>query len=231
MRKISEKYFTLVTDIGTRKMMQAVHEGKKVNIVEFAVGDGNGDCKAPTVGATMLRNEVWRGEVNACRISKESENLLIVEGIISAEVGGFTIREMGIFDDEGDLIAICNTPDTAKVRIVDGTLSELKLQMEILLTNTESVNLELNPSVLTATKEDLEDMKKDLEDKMQNMSTAVAFNADIIVEAFNAVFGTNYHVEDEVPDTDSIPEHQVEEASGTNWSDGTSEEQAAETIK
>lgn len=200
--KISGKYFTLVTDTGTRKMMQAVHEGQKVNIVEFAVGDGNGEYQTPSAGATMLQNEVWRGKVNACRISKESENLLIVESIIPPEEGGFTVREMGVFDDEGDLIAVCNAPETAKVRIVDGVLSELKLQMEILLTNTGSVNLSLNPSVLTATKEDLEDMKEEMEDKMQNMSTAVAFNADMIVEAFNTVFGTDYHIGDGAADTE-----------------------------
>jgi phage-related tail fiber protein len=209
VRKISETYFTLVTDIGTRKMLHAVHEGKRVNIVEFAVGDGNGECRIPTAGAAALRNEVWRGKVNDCKISEESENILIVESIISAEIGGFTIREMGVFDDEGDLIAICNTPDTAKVCIVDGVVSELKLQMEIILTNTESVNLTIDPSILTATKDDLEIVKKELEDKMQNMSTAVAFNTDIIVEAFNAVYGTDYHIGDDTPETDTIPEQQV----------------------
>ena len=163
MRKISEKYFTLVTDIGTRKMMQAVHEGKKISIVEFAVGDGNGECKAPDAGATALRNEVWRGNVNGCRVSGESENVMVVESLIPADVGGFTIREMGVFDDEGDLIAVCNTPETAKVHIVDGVLSELTLQMEIILTNADSVNLTLAPGILMATKEDLEILRVKIE--------------------------------------------------------------------
>lgn len=163
MRKISEKYFTLVTDIGTRKMMQAVHEGKKISIVEFAVGDGNGECKVPDAGATVLRNEVWRGNVNGCRVSGESENVMVVESLIPADVGGFTIREMGVFDDEGDLIAVCNTPETAKVHIVDGVLSELTLQMEIILTNADSVNLTLAPGILMATKEDLEILRVKIE--------------------------------------------------------------------
>ena len=143
--------------------MQAVHEGKKINIVEFAVGDGNGECKAPAPEATALRNEVWRGNVNGCRVSEEAENVMIVESLISADVGGFTIREMGVFDDEGDLIAVCNTPETAKVHIVDGVVSELQLQMEIILTNTDSVNLTLNPGVLMATKEDLEILRVKIE--------------------------------------------------------------------
>lgn len=163
MRKISGKYFTLVTDIGTRKMMQAVHEGKKISIVEFAVGDGNGESTEPDAGAAALRNEVWRGNVNGCRISGESENVMVVESLIPADVGGFTIREMGVFDDEGDLIAVCNTPETAKVHIVDGVLSELTLQMEIILTNADSVHLTLNPGILMATKEDLEILKIKIE--------------------------------------------------------------------
>ena len=101
MRTISAEFYTLVTELGTRKMLKAVHDGKKVNIVEFAVGDGNGQAVQPAVDATALTHEVWRGKVNDCSISKESENVLIVESIISAEIGGFTIREMGIFDDEG----------------------------------------------------------------------------------------------------------------------------------
>lgn len=210
MRKISDKYFTLVTDVGTRKMMQAVHEGKKINIVEFAVGDGNGECKKLTTEATVLQNEVWRGNVNDCRISTESENILIVESLISAEVGGFTIREMGVFDDEGDLIAICNTPETAKVCIVDGVLSELKLQMEIILTNTDSVNLMLDPSVLIATKEDLANLKKEVEDQMRNASITEAFNKNTIVAAFNMVFDTEYHIKDDTLATDMVTADQVE---------------------
>jgi len=211
VRKISAEYFTVVTDVGTRKMLQAVHEGKKINITEFAVGDGNGESAKPSAGATALKNEVWRGNVNECRISKEAENILVVESIISAEVGGFTIREMGVFDDEGDLIAICNTPETAKVRIVDGVLSELKLQMEIILANTDSVNLVLDPSVMVATKEDFEKLKKDLAVQLQNMSVMEAFNADMIVEAFNMVFSTEYHIKDNALVTDAMAADKADE--------------------
>lgn len=87
-------YFAIVTDLGARKMLEAVNEGKKVNITHFAVGDGGGGYYTPSVEMTQLKNEVWRGAVNSCRISEESENLLIIESVIPSDIGGFTIREM-----------------------------------------------------------------------------------------------------------------------------------------
>lgn len=155
-------YFTIVTDLGTKKMLEAIHAEKKVNITEFAVGDGGGDFYTPEKTARALKHEVWRGPVNACYISKESENLLIVESVIQSTEGGFTVREMGLFDEEGSLIAICNTPDTQKVKIADGVVHELDLSMEIVLSNTGSIQLSVNPNVVTATKKDIEDLREEL---------------------------------------------------------------------
>lgn len=167
---MASKYFTLVTDSGTRKMLEALNEEKKVNIVEFAVGDGGGRFYTPTTEATALINEVWRGAVNACYISEESENLLIVESVIPSDIGGFTIREMGIFDDSGTLIAICNTPDTQKVRVSDGVVHELDLSMELALANTESVELIVDPTVVMATKKDIENLRLEVKADIENIN-------------------------------------------------------------
>ena len=156
---MASTYFTLVTDSGTKKMIDAITQEKKVNITQFAVGDGGGRATTPTTTQTALKNEVWRGDVNACYISPESENLLIVESVIPSSVGGFTIREMGLYDDAGVLIAVCNTPDTQKVRVADGVVHELDLSMEIALSNTDSVELIVDPNVVTATKKDVERLR------------------------------------------------------------------------
>lgn len=167
---MASTYFTLVTDSGTRKMLEALNEEKKVNITQFAVGDGGGRFYNPTTAATALKNEVWRGTVNACYISEESENLLIVESVIPSDAGGFTIREMGLFDEDGVLIAICNTPDTQKVRVSDGVVHELDLSMEIALANTESVELIVDPSVVMATKKDVENLRLEVKALIDNIN-------------------------------------------------------------
>ncbi len=158
------EFIALVTDMGAKKMLEAVGEEKRVNITQFAVGDGNGKTYRPTTDLVELVNEVWRGDVGSCRISEESENVLIIEAVIPSDEGGFTIREMGVFDEEGTMIAICNTPDTQKVRVVDGVVHELGVSMEILLSNTESVELKIDPGVIMATKKDIERLKTTMED-------------------------------------------------------------------
>ncbi len=166
-------YFTVVTDSGTKKMFEALNEEKKVSIAEFAVGDGGGTAYLPTKEMEALKNEVWRGSVKSCYVSEESENLLITESVIPSDVGGFTIREMGIFDAEGTLIAICNTPETQKVRITDGVVHEMMLSMEIALSNTDSVELIVDPAVVTATKKDVERLENRIERKIEEEDSAL----------------------------------------------------------
>lgn len=167
------KYFAVVTDLGTKEMLEAVNEERKVNITHFAVGDGGGQFCTPDATMTNLINEVWRGEVGSCKISEESENVMIVETVIPSEEGGFTIREMAVFDDKGTMIAVCNTPDTAKVRITDGVVHELRLQMEILLNNKESAQLLVDPNIVTATKKDLEDLDAKLGGEIEELKVRV----------------------------------------------------------
>lgn len=166
-------YFAIVTDSGTKKMFEALNEEKKVSIAEFAVGDGGGTAYLPTKEMEALKNEVWRGSVKSCYVSEESENLLITESVIPSDVGGFTIREMGIYDTEGTLIAICNTPETQKVKIADGVVHEMTLSMEIALSNTDSVELIVDPAVVTATKKDVERIENRLERKIEEEDSAV----------------------------------------------------------
>ncbi len=170
MEDAEKKYFAVVTDLGTREMMKAVSEKRKVNITQFAAGDGGGQYCVPDAAMTGLRNEVWRGGINTCRISGESENVMIVETVIPSDEGGFTIREMAVFDENGVMIAVCNTPDTAKVRVTDGVVHELLLKMEILLNNRDSVQLVTDPNIVVATKQDLEILKNELLAQMFRIS-------------------------------------------------------------
>ncbi len=151
-------YEAVVTDIGNALMMNAVANGGKISIVSFAVGDGGGNYYRPETGMEQLKNEVWRGVINSCKISSEANNILLISAVCPGDVGGFTIREMGVFDSEGNMIAVCNCPATPKVTVTDGVINEMRLEMEIALINGNAVELVVDPNIVTATKKDVEEV-------------------------------------------------------------------------
>ena len=144
----SRPYKSLITDIGTAKMANAALEGRKVNIVEMHLGDGGGTYYMPTTDATALVNEVWTGEIASKTINEASPNIIAVKTVVPSNVGGFTVREAGLFDDEGDLIAVCNMPDIGKATLPEGISSSIDIVMNILLTNVDAVRSEEHTSEL-----------------------------------------------------------------------------------
>ncbi|MEA5057783.1 MAG: phage tail protein [Anaerotignum propionicum] len=149
-------YGTIVTDLGVSLITAATMEGRKVNITHLAVGDGNGAYYQPVPIMTALKNEKWRGGVNGVSINEQSPNMIDVVAVVPSSVGGWTIREMAIFDDAGNMIAICNTPDTEKVIITSGAAGEIELTMHIEISNTGAISFVIDPTVITATKKDIE---------------------------------------------------------------------------
>ena len=176
-----KKYCSIVTDIGEQLMTQAIAEGKKVNITKIAVGDGEGSYYKPSATQTKLKNELWRGDINSCEISSDSQNIIVTKAIIPGEIGGFTIREMGVFDPDGHMIAVGNTPATPKVTIRDGIINEMSLLMEIVLVNVDAVELLIYPNVVTATKGELEAVKNDIYQVLGNKVDIVVTSENIPV--------------------------------------------------
>lgn len=155
------KYGSIVTAKGKEKITKAILEGKKVNITEFAAGDGGGQYYQPTEIQTALNGEKWRGAVQECKVNHESPNLIEIIAVIPPNEGGFTIREIGAFDDEGNLIVIANTPDTEKVIITTGAAGEVKLVIYMEISNAEVIELKVDPFTVSATKADLENHDRD----------------------------------------------------------------------
>lgn len=150
------RYGTIITAIGSVKIAAGIIVGKKINITHAAVGDGSGAYYKPTVDQTGLLRECWRGEIASARISETNPNMIDVKFIVPAEVGGFTIREAALIDDEGDTIAICNTPDAEKVNITDGVSFPLQMVMHIIVTDASVVSFSVNPSLDTVSREEME---------------------------------------------------------------------------
>lgn len=154
----SIKYKAVVTDLGNQLMVKAIKEGEKVSIYYLAVGDGNGARYEPACNMTNLKNELWRGVINSSKISSQHPNRLIISAVCPGNIGGFTIREMAVFDRRNRMIAICNTPDTPKVKITDGVVNELRLELIITLINGTEVELICNKDIQTASKKDITDL-------------------------------------------------------------------------
>ncbi len=156
-----QKYYTIVTDLGTELIAKAAEAGEKVNITNIAVGDGNGAFYQPTSDMTTLKREIWRGEIQSYERDSLAKNIIKVSGVIPKDIGHFVLREMALFDDKNNMIAICNAPDLLKAVLEDGALTEAVVYMRIAVTNTESVTIQVNSSVVYATLQELEAHKKD----------------------------------------------------------------------
>lgn len=153
---MATKYGTIITALGNAKIADCVIDGTKLNIMCAAAGDGGGAYYVPTTDQEGLINELWRGEIASAERSTTVANMIDVKFIIPAEVGNFTVREMGLFDSDGGLIAVCNTPDTEKVAISEGVSGKLTMVMHIIVADASVVEFTINPSLDTVSRQELE---------------------------------------------------------------------------
>ena len=155
---MSTAYITVVTDKGAERITAALlPDGEKLKITHFAVGDGNGSIPTPTTSQTALVHEVYRGEVSNIHADGDSTTRIIVEGIIPASQGGFWVREIGLYDDQGVLIAVCSAPERYKPTPDEGATSVLNCQVHVVVSNTSAIQLKVLdnaflPDATTATR-------------------------------------------------------------------------------
>ena len=150
-----QKYYSILTNTGLKMFSDAAVNNKKINFVNIVYGDGGGSYVTPAAYQTKLVNKIGTIPINSLEQDKSSPNIITVKGIIPAIEGGFTIREVGIEDDMGNLIAVGNLPDTEKLLTNEGICSEFELIIKIIVTNTDCVCLKIDPNIITATKADL----------------------------------------------------------------------------
>lgn len=156
-----QKYCSIVTDIGEELIAKAVQENKKLNIVSLAAGDGNGTFYKPTSDMTALKNECWRGDIKSYSIDSISRNVIKVSSVVPSTVGHFVLRELALFDDNDNMIAIANAPDLLKAVLEEGALTEAVVYMRVAFSNTDVVNIQVNTSVVYATVQELEAHEND----------------------------------------------------------------------
>ena len=154
-------YYSILTTVGTEKLAQAIITEIPVKITTIAVGDGNGQFYSPTPDQTQLKRETWRGGINDLRGVEDAANHVLAEGVVP-DVGGWTVREVGLFDDIGDLIAICNHPDTIKPLPTSGSGKQLYIQIHLIVDNVAALELVIDGSIVLASKAYVDLIRTDL---------------------------------------------------------------------
>lgn len=162
---MANKFYTIFTEIGKASVANAVATETKVSFDSIVLGDGNGSYYEPTESQTELKNEVWKGKVSSITIDSENPNWVVVESAIPGNIGGFTIREAGIVDDKGQLLVVAKYPETYKPKAEDGTIKDILIKLIVEVSNTECVSLKVDPTVILATKKDVDKAEKRLSDK------------------------------------------------------------------
>ncbi|MDV0450772.1 phage tail-collar fiber domain-containing protein [Enterobacter roggenkampii] len=152
------KYKTVITKAGAIKLAAAtVPNGKKVNFTAMAIGDGGGTLPVPDASQTKLVNEVWRHALNKISQDNKHQNYVIAELVIPPETGGFWMREMGLYDDTGTLIAVGNMAESYKPELAEGSGRAQTVRMVIMVSDIESVELTIDTSTVIATQDYVDD--------------------------------------------------------------------------
>ncbi|ENT6811027.1 phage tail protein [Enterobacter kobei] len=148
------KYKTVITKAGAIKLAAAtVPNGKKVNFTAMAIGDGGGTLPVPDPNQTKLVKEVWRHSLNKISQDKKNKNYVVAELLIPPETGGFWMREMGLYDDTGTLIAVGNMAESYKPALAEGSGRAQTVRMVIMVSDIESVELTIDTSMVMATQD------------------------------------------------------------------------------
>lgn len=155
---MSTKFKTVITTAGAAKLAAAtVPGGKKINLNVMAVGDGGGKLPDPEAGQTQLVNEVWRHTLNKISQDNRYSNYIVAELVIPPEVGGFWMRELGLYDDEGTLIAVANMAESYKPELAEGSGRAQTCRMVIIVSSVESVALSIDSTMVMATQDYVDD--------------------------------------------------------------------------
>ncbi|WP_421663672.1 phage tail protein [Lysinibacillus telephonicus] len=150
-------FYMILTDVGIAKIANSQLTNQTIDLTQIAVGDGDGAYYNPVQTATALKNETWRGNISSVSIDPNNANWIVVEGIIPSTVGGFTIREVGLFDSNNEMIAIGKVPETYKPTFEEGSSKDLHLKSILEVSNADAVTMKADPSVIIASKKYVDD--------------------------------------------------------------------------
>ncbi|KLH07870.1 phage tail protein [Escherichia coli] len=151
------KYYAILTNQGAARLANATMLGSKLNLTQMAVGDANGVLPTPDPAQTKLINQKRIAPLNLLNVDPNNQSQIIAEQIIPEDEGGFWIREIGLYDDKGVLIAVANCPETYKPQLQEGSGRTQTIRMILVVMNTKAITLKIDPSVVLATRKYVDD--------------------------------------------------------------------------
>ena len=150
-------YFAILTEVGEAKLANAIALGLTLKLKNMAVGDGNGNLPMPVRTQKALVHEVRRAGLNQLTVDPANASQIIVEQVLPEDVGGWWIREIGIFDEAGDLCAVANCPPSYKPLMTEGSGRTQVVRIVLIVTSTAAIELKIDPSVILATRKYVDD--------------------------------------------------------------------------
>ncbi|MEI7073306.1 phage tail protein [Pectobacterium versatile] len=208
---MSATYFALLTNIGAAKLANATALGSRLNITRMAVGDGGGVLPTPNPAQTKLINEKRRAALNNLSIDPKNPSQIIAEQVIPENEGGWWVREVGLFDDDGNLIAVANCPETYKPLLQQGSGRIQTVRMILIVSSTDAVTLKIDPAVVLATRGYVDEALAEHEKSRKHpdgtltakgfvqLSSATNSDSDVLAATPKAVKAVNDNANGRVP--------------------------------
>lgn len=222
---MANEFFTILTAVGRAKLANATATGAPLTITHMAVGDGlAGAYYSPTEAQTTLKNEVWRGAINHLAIDATNPNWIVAELVIPDDVGGFYVREVGLFDSAGAMVAVGKFPESYKPTLAAGSNKQLYVRMILEVSNTAAVTLLVDPSVVLSTRKYADEKIADeLNKRDAKQSVRAATTAAIALAGLQVIDGVALAAGDRVLVKDQAAGEQngIYVAAAGNWTRAT----------
>lgn len=217
---MAQAYFSLVTHAGRIKLAQSAAGGDPVTITHFAVGDGNGADTNPTTNSTALVREVWRTQVESVATDPDNPSAILVTAIIPTNAGGWWMREFGIFDKSGTMIAVARPVSQYKPTALEGQLEDIRYEFQIIIGEAANVTLLVDPSLIFATRDWVQTRRIPMA-QMNRLPWLPVISMTTTVPPSNAVQGDAYLVPSNATGAWSGKGGMIAERIGSEWAYST----------
>lgn len=194
--RMSEQFYTILTDFGKSEVIRSVQSGQKVEFTKIKLGDGGGGYNEPKESDTQLVREVYEGNITSVLIDDVNPNWIRLTVVIPGQEGGFMIREVGVFDNNNRMLAVGKYPETYKPIIENGSSKELTINMVIEVSNADAIEMQIDPTIVIATKQDVADSADDIRQEIDQHIMADMPHV-IVSKVDNKKYSYGYQISEE----------------------------------